>query len=360
MLKAKVLRLFLRTGFAAAHITASVAALAQDSPEKQEMLRRLAEQANECLRTIATRAPPDLRVVEVQDYCKCMGIQETAISTIDEAGKNQMRPQLQQMCLGIIRKGQTSASAASPAEPAPAPPPPPPAAPTQQDSRRSEFFNACTSNSDFMPKAAPAEKSRVCECIVGRVQSTGRDMKPDDVSKARDACVSLARPMPASFGSWKMEHDADGLPRAVSLFERDKRLVAGTLERISAFCRSGSIAFQLAGNLGNRRVMQELDLGHSDEPAIRFRFNEVGIFDAASSKRLVENLMKGDRGFRKSLADHQARVKAGTALGTVGDKASYVITNPNPAPGRKSSEEMFGMNGSIEMIGFMREACAAR
>lgn len=83
-----------------------------------------AEGAAFCKANLAS-APPGLMLGEVEPFCTCMGVQETAMFRGDmtDAAKASLRPQLQQMCVAIVRnQAQSPGQAAAPST-SPSPPP---------------------------------------------------------------------------------------------------------------------------------------------------------------------------------------------------------------------------------------------
>ncbi|MCP4563283.1 MAG: hypothetical protein GY873_33400 [Bosea sp.] len=83
-----------------------------------------AEGAAFCKANLAA-APPGLMLGEVEAFCTCMGVQESAMFRGDmtDAAKASLRPQLQQMCVAIVRnQAQVPGQAAVPAT-SPSPPP---------------------------------------------------------------------------------------------------------------------------------------------------------------------------------------------------------------------------------------------
>ena len=92
---------------AVASFASSAASVWAQSPEssKDETVRKIAQGDAFC-RSNLSSAPADLRAAEVDAFCRCMGVPEAAMSEggLADDGKAAMRSQLQQMCVGIVRK----------------------------------------------------------------------------------------------------------------------------------------------------------------------------------------------------------------------------------------------------------------
>lgn len=119
---------------AAVFLAVGPASAQQAEADPAEARRRgVAEGAASCKANIST-APSDLAIGEIEAFCSCMGANEFAMASMDEATKGLLRPRQQQTCLADIRKGSTPVQAAAPASPpattapAPAVPASPPAA----------------------------------------------------------------------------------------------------------------------------------------------------------------------------------------------------------------------------------------
>lgn len=121
----------------AAMLLASSVALAQAPVETDpsEVLRRgTAEGAAYCKANLAS-APGDLKVGEIEAFCSCMGVNEYAMKSMDDATKAMLRPRQQQTCIASLRKDAAPAQAAVPsplpavAAPAPVPAPVLPSSP---------------------------------------------------------------------------------------------------------------------------------------------------------------------------------------------------------------------------------------
>lgn len=112
--------------FAAGILATSIAG-AQTPPASgsEELRRKAAEGADACRKDLAS-APADITLGEVDDFCTCMGVQDAAMSEMPGADRTILLPQLQQICVGIIRKqGPRPPAGQIAAPPAPAASPPP-------------------------------------------------------------------------------------------------------------------------------------------------------------------------------------------------------------------------------------------
>lgn len=158
-----------------------------------------AEGAAFCKANLAA-APPGLMLGEVEPFCTCMGVQESAMFRGDmtDAAKASLRPQLQQMCVAIVRnQGQAAAPAAPPATP-PAPPvatqPAPMASPSVAGAPRNPFFGLWAESQSICTEAGGndipdvdgfvfiGEKTtydRHTRCQITRVTGSGQERSYD-------------------------------------------------------------------------------------------------------------------------------------------------------------------------------------
>lgn len=116
----------------AAMLLVSAAASAQtpaDADPAEALRRGTAEGAAYCKANLAS-APGDLKVGEIEAFCSCMGVNEYAMKSMDDATKAMLRPRQQQTCIASLRKDSAPAQTVMPASPpVPAMAQPPQAAP---------------------------------------------------------------------------------------------------------------------------------------------------------------------------------------------------------------------------------------
>lgn len=109
-------------------------------PAKDELRQKIAEGAEACRKTLGS-APPEVKLGEIEDFCTCMGVQEAAMSEMAGADRTALRPQLQQMCVGIIRKNVQNPASPPASQPASSPPPAAPSVvPSVAEIPRNPFF----------------------------------------------------------------------------------------------------------------------------------------------------------------------------------------------------------------------------
>lgn len=182
-----------------------IAAAAQTpAPAAVELPRAGAiEGAAFCKANLAS-APPGLMLGEVEQFCTCMGVQETAMFRGDmtDAAKASLRPQLQQMCVAIVRnQAQSPGQAAAPAVPSATPPAPPVAAqpapaasPRAAEAPRNPFFGLWAESQSICTEAGGndipdvdgfvfiGEKTtydRHTRCQITRVTGSGQERSYD-------------------------------------------------------------------------------------------------------------------------------------------------------------------------------------
>jgi hypothetical protein len=356
----------------------------QQDAQRDAAFAKIAAGAEFCRKNLQS-APRDVKLGEVDAFCRCMGIHEAAFDMggVKEEDRPAMRPALQQMCVGMIRQQLTREANQAPVLPSgpAAPQLPEVAAPTLPqsaitvvprtvgpqaiDERAAAFMNACVANPTLMKGESDAVKASACKCIVDRMPPAGQAIKSEDVSKARDVCIALARPMPVRFGAWKMQRGDDGKPRAISSFKTDQGVDQKKLNEIIAFCHDRQITYQIRGDLAGRRVMRrETGGGDDPRPAYLFRFDNSGIFDKDSSNRMTADLLAGER----KLRNENNILRSNNPRGyIISDDISYGIEDINPKHVRLGNGQTgildglsrFESRGVIEMIGYMRAACGA-
>jgi hypothetical protein len=239
----------------------------QHDAQREAAFAKIAAGAEFCRRNLQS-APPDVKLGEVDQFCRCMGVQEAALSEggLQEEAKASMRPQLQQMCVSIIRKqaaGEPNQATVLPkSEPAtplpsaavPVSPPsvaPQPTVPPQSTNERSAaFMNACVTSPTLMKGYSDSDKATACRCIVDRMPTAGEAVNAESVSRIRDVCVALSRPLPSTIGSWVVTRAADGSPRASADFINEPASTA-EFKQIKVFCRDRAVAYQFTGSLGH-------------------------------------------------------------------------------------------------------------
>ncbi|HEV7259493.1 MAG TPA: hypothetical protein VGN82_17055 [Bosea sp. (in: a-proteobacteria)] len=125
-------------GIASAATPSNPAAAQARAPalaETEALRRGAAEGAAYCKANITT-APGDLAISEIEAFCSCMGVNEFAMTSMDDATKAMLRPRQQQACVAEIRKGPAPSQAAPTApvlpETARVVPTPPASASTEQ------------------------------------------------------------------------------------------------------------------------------------------------------------------------------------------------------------------------------------
>lgn len=325
------------------------AAAQQQDAQRDAAFAKIAAGAEFCRRNLQS-APPDVKLGEVDAFCRCMGIHEAAFEMggVKEEDRPAMRPALQQMCVGMIRKPATGEpnQAAVPPNGAAAPPPPSVEAqttvtPQVTNDRTAAFMSACVTSPTLMKGESDATKTSVCKCIIERIPTGDQVLKPEDVSRARDICGTLARPMPASFGPWKVTRSSTTqVPIVTTEFERFGGISA--FSKMVATCRDGEIGYQVVGELRKARRLEMENPGHGQRVPM-FVINENGVMDRASSRLMTRELVRNE----------QFYIKNNTDLGNILTYGLQLVS------GRELYSDRFRARNSIEMIDYMRVVCGA-